>query len=204
LTHTSTLSQSFDSGSFISPGILAAVNSSVRAAAEGIIENGGLSDDIERIIDLHADVPSITDTTLGGLVPSTNPDEFIIYDRPEAPIMPGLEMFEPAPAADEPGHGIESAPDGEEESCEQRETDFDSVNVEVVIPDLGTIEQTADSIQEDISLEMPEVSRFNANLFKVKLDTMWFNREFLGSVRLIILIAIIAFVNVILIMYLLS
>ena len=204
MTRTSTLSQNFDSGSFISPDILAAVNASVRAAAENILERDGLVSDIERIIDLRADVPSITDTTFGGLVPSMNPDDFIKYDRPGAPVMAGFEVFEPAPVSIARGHESDEPGAGEGGAYELPAIQFDSLNIEVIIPDLVAIEQTADLIQDDIALEMPEISRFNANLFRVKLDTLRFNMGFRQKLRLVILIAIIAFVNVLLIMYLFS
>ena len=166
-----------------------------------------------RLIDLSAEALSITDTTLSGLVPSMNPDEFMPYERPKAPFMAGFDEI----AKEEPETGLvrkepEEAKEiaagtgarPEEKAEDEFPDEFDSLNVEVVIPDLVTIEQTAELIEDDIDLAMPEVSRFNANLFKVKLDTLRFNKEFMKDMRLIVLIVVIAIVNVLLIMYLLS
>ena len=193
MTRYNTLSQNFDIGDFIAPDILSVVDANTRAAAAGILERGGLSGDITRIIDLRADAPVISDLTLSGSVPSMNPDEFMPYDRPEAPVMPGFEEFEPV-----------SEVIAKSEAEEPVMAEFDSVELSVAIPDLGTIEHTADLIQDDIAVDMPGVSRFNFNLFKVKLHTLRFNREFMGKLRLVILIVIIAILNVILITYMFS
>ena len=193
MTLYKTLSQNFDIGDFIAPDILSVVDARTRAAAAGILERSGLTEDITRIIDVRAAAPDITDLTLSGSVPSMNPDEFMPYDRPKAPFMPGFDEFEPVPAVI-----------GKSEAEEPVMAEFDSVDLNVAIPDLGEIEQTADLIQDDIAVDMPGVSRFNLNLFKVKLDTLRFNREFIGKLRLVILIVIIALLNVILIMYMFS
>ena len=193
MTLYKTLSQNFDIGDFIAPDILSVVDARTRAVAAGILERGGLTGDITRIIDLRADAPVISDLTLSGSVPSMNPDEFMPYDRPEAPLMPGFDVFEPV-----------SAVIAKSEAEGPVMAEFDSVELNVAIPDLGKIEQTADLIQDDIALEMPGVSRFNLNLFKVKLDTLRFNREFIRKIRLVILIVIIAILNVILITYMFS
>ena len=207
MTRYKTLSQSFDIGDFIAPDILSVVDASVRAAADDILERDGLVGDINRIIDLRADTPYISDSSLGGLVPSMNPDEFMPYERPQAPIMTGFDeiaaaaILKVAAVDSEPVSEFESGSIGEDE--EPVMTEVDTFDVDVKIPDLGDIEQTADLVQEDIIVEIPEVSRFNANLFKVKLDTLRFDREFMTKVRFIIIIAAIAAVNVLLIYYLL-
>ena len=208
MTRTPTLSQSFDIGDFIAPDILSVVDASVRAAAADILERGGLVGDMERIIDLRADAPSISDSILDGLVPSMNPDEFMPYDRPEAPLMVGFEEFETDLIQDEPEIEpefiIEAAPLAEDVAEEPAVSEVDSVDVEVIIPDLGRIEHTADLVEDDIVVEIPEVSRFNANLFKVKMDTLRFDKKFKARMRLIIIIAVIAIVEAILIIYLLT
>jgi len=236
LTQTPTLSQSFDIGDFIAPDILSVVDANVRAAAADIIERDGLVGDLDRIIDLQADVPRFSEAILAGLVPSMNPDEFLSYDLPEAPEMIGFDdITEPAAYEyydDEPEIEIEDISLSEEEpeeadfddteTVEEPETAevcdsviviesvevfestevFDSVDVEIEIPDLGNIEQTAASVEEDLVVEIPEVSRINTNLLKVKMDTLRFDKKLLSIIRLTVIIAVIAALNIMLIIYL--
>jgi len=208
LTRTPTLSQSFDIGDFIAPDILSVVDAGVRAVAADIIERGGLAGDIERIIDLRTATPIISDESLSGLVPSMNPDEFMPYEQPKAPVMYGFDEFEANDAPEEPVLEMEPetepAFEAEDAAEEPVVTKFDTFDIDVKIPDLGNIEQTAALVQEDIVIEIPEVSRFNANLFKVKRDTLWFDEKFKSRVRLGILITVIVVVEALLIIYLLT
>jgi len=208
LTRYKTLSQSFDIGDFIAPDILSVVDATVRAAADDILERGGLVEDIDRIIDLRAAAPYISDASLGGAVPSMNPDEFMPYERPKAPVMTGFDEI--AAAAILKVSYTQEEPDFETETMtEEMDEDTvtagaDTLEVDVKIPDLGRIEKTAAMIEEDMIVEMPELSRYNANLLKVKLDTLRFDREFMMKLRFTIIIAAIAVVNIFLIYYLLT
>ena len=208
MTRLHTLSQSFDKGEFIPSDILVTVDASVRAAAQDILERGGLVGDIDRIIDLRANAPYISDAALSGLVPSMNPDEFMPYEKPKAPVMTGFDEFEPAAMPEEPvlepEPEAEAAAEPEAEAEEQVIVNVETFDIDVKVPDLGDIEYAAALVEEDISVEMPEVSRFNANLFKVKLDTLRFDSEFLARVRFIAIISVIALANVLLIVYLLA
>jgi len=208
LTHTLTLSQSFDIGDFIAPDILSVVDASVRAAADNILERDGLVEDIGRIIDLRTDTPYIADALLGGLVPSMDPNVFLPYEKPKAPVMAGFEDFETAEIVlDEPQaeteFEAEPLPDLEDEAGMPAAAEIDRVDVDVKIPDLGNIEQTAALVQDGIVIDIPEVSRYNANLFKVKMDTLRFDEKFKTRMRLII-IAIVAVIEALLIIYLLT
>jgi len=238
LTRVSTLSQKFDVGDFIAPNILSVVDASVRASADDIIDRSDLAGDIERIIDLRADVPGVSGTSFGGRIPSMNPDEFLSYEEPEAPVMAGFEEFdaeriipdEPAYEVEqvletvqvmdaaqtpEPDQGLapEWGPEPEqvlsavqipepEQGLEPEQRPV--IEVDVKIPDLISIEQTADLVAEDIVIEMPEVPRNNENLRKVDRDTLRFDKAFIARVRLIIIIVIIAVVEALLIYYLLT
>ena len=190
MTRQATLSQSFDVGDFISPDILSIIDAGVRADAAGILIRERLVDDISRIIDLHADVPIIYDPLYEGLVPSMNPDKFLHYDLPETPVIAGFDMTKKS--EDEMELKLEEA------------VLLDPVDVNISMPDLGTIEKTATMMQEDIVIDMPEISRFNANLFKVKLDTLRFDKKFTKRVQLFIAIIIIAAIEFVLILYLLN
>ena len=212
MTRPKSLSQSFDIGEFIPPDILIAVDASTREAAADILVRGGLTDDIERITDLRADAPSIQDSMLNGLVPSMNPDEFISYDRPKPPEMTGFDdhgleiaIIEPAEEPEPPAEETlpESEPEAESGAGEQLSAEYDLVDVRITIPDLGRIEHTGDMVEEDIIVEMPEVSKYNANLIKVKLDTLRFDREFIIKVRLVSVIVVLSGAIVLLVTYLL-
>ena len=208
MTRTPTLSQSFDIGDFIAPDILSVVDSNVRAVAADVLASGGLTGNLVKAVDLHMSIFIDSNNDFGGLVPSMDPDEFMPYKRPKAPDMTGFESFE-APIIQEesdpePEYEIEIPLGDENEAASQTQTDFDSVDLDVGIPDLATIEQAADMIQEDIVIELPEVSRYNANLLKVKFDTIRFNETLMRRIRIITIITIIVVVNIILIMYLLS
>jgi len=212
LTRPKTLSQSFDIGDFIPPDILTAIDASTRAAAASILERDGLTDDIERIIDLRADTPRIPDAVLSGLVPSMNPDEFMSYDRPKPPEMTGFDDNGPVMAFNEPPAEAEDEEDAEADFESDAEAEpepeepfiaeYEMVDINIAIPDLAKIEHTADLVEDDIEVEMPELSRFNANLFKVKLDTLRFNREFMIRVRLVSVIVILSAAIILLITYL--
>jgi len=208
LTRYKTLSQSFDIGDFIAPDILSVVDATVRAAADDILERDGLVDDIGRIIDLRAAAPYISDASLGGSVPSMNPDEFMPYERPKAPVMTGFDEIAAAAILKVSDTQTEPDPETEAEAediVEETATvSVETLDVDVNIPDLGRIEKTAALIEEDMIVEMPELSRYNANLLKVKFDTLRFDREFMIKLRFSIIIAAIAVVNVFLIYYLLT
>ena len=213
MTRPKSLSQSFDIGDFIPPDILIAVDASTREAAADILERDGLTADIERIIDLRTDTPSIQDSMLSALVPSMNPDEFILYDRPKPPEMTGFDEYGPVIPSSEPPEEAEppadeappeSEPEAEPEIVEPFLAEYDLVDVRITIPDLGKIEHTGDMVEDDIIVEMPEVSRYNANLLKVKLDTLRFDREFIIRVRLVSVIVILAVAIALLVTYLLT
>jgi len=207
LTRTKTLSQSFDIGDFIAPDILSVVDASVRESAADILDRGGLVGDLERIIDLRTTEPRITDISLGGLVPSMNPDEFISYDLPKEPEMAGFDFFEPAVEM-QPSYVSEVEEDAAIDEAHANEAsvmhELKPVEIDVMIPDLGVIEQTAALVQDDIVVEIPEVSSFSADQSRVKWDTLRFDKKFRSRVRIAIIITIIVVVEAILIIYLLT
>ena len=207
MTRTKTLSQSFDIGDFIAPDILSVVDASVRASAADILDRGGLVDDIERIIDLRTAEPRISDISLGGQVPSMNPDEFMSYDLPKEPVMTGFDFFEPA-AEMQPSIATEIDGEAAIDMADTTEApvvhELEPVEIDVMIPDLGIIEQTAALVQDDIVVEIPEVSGFSADQSRVKWDTLRFDKKFRTRVRIAIIITIIVVVEAILIIYLLT
>lgn len=208
MTRIRTLSQNFDIGDFIPPDILSVVDAGVRAAAVDIIQREGLKGDLERIVDLRAESFSISDMSIGGLVPSMDPDEFMPYEKPNMPVMTWFDEFTAAAAPQKSGAApellVSTAFSHEESDNALAAAGFDPVDIDVKITDLASIEETTAKIQEGMAIEIPEVSNFNANLFKVKMDTLRFDRKFLKRVYLVIVIAFIAVVELLLIIYLLS
>ena len=198
MTRLYTLSQTFDIGDFIAPDIRAVVDANVRAAAADVIESGGLSGELEKVFVLRMNTPAIPDDDFGGSVPSMNPDEFMPYVKPKAPVIVGFDSVTVSSAQ------YDLKPEKEYATEISVDDDFDSVGLDVGIPDLAMIEQAADLVQEDIVIEIPEVARYNANLLKVRFDTLRFNQKLWRRVRLIAIIAAIVIVEAILIVYLLT
>ena len=78
------------------------------------------------------------------------------------------------------------------------------------IPDLSDAapviasQEEAVPAHEEIIVEIPQVSRYNSDMMKVKLDTLFFDRKFRDNVRVNILIAILVVVLAMLLVYLLT
>jgi len=186
-----TLSQSFDTGDFIPPDILSIVDAGVRAAAADIIERGGLAADIERIIDPRTVVPRIPDAGFGDRVPSMDPDEFMPYKRPEAPV---ISIF-----GEPDGEDGTRAATGAVMDIESRLTEID-----IDIPEVILYREEAPLTAEDITSEIPQISRYDANLLKLRIDTWRFNKALSDRVNRLIWIAGLSAVVIFLIVYLFS
>ena len=186
MTYPPTLSQSFDIGDFIAPDILSVVDASVRAAAEDIIERGSLSDDFERIFNISAGSPVVSEAILRGDIPSMDPDEFLPYEQPETPVISELGMVDELP-----------------ESADGPQVDIDPAEVDIVIPDMAHIQTETPFAGEDMVVEIPEITGADEDIMKVNFDTRRFEKQFEANMRVIALIVIIAAAIALLIIYLL-
>ena len=185
MTDTLTLSQGFDAGDFIAPDILKTVDASVRASAADILEQSSLGGDLEQLFDIQAAAPIVSDAALYLGVPSMNPDEFMPYEPPKMPEIADFDF----------SRAWESATEEEPEE------------VDIKIPDADEFHAAEDPVKEDFIVEIPVADQAYADLRKVQIDTLQFDKAHQARkarVRAVVFTVIIAAVVVVLILYLLS
>jgi len=198
--YTKTLSQTFDTDDFIAPDTLSVVNGSVRAAAEDVLVRGGLSEELNRVFKTKTYDPVLLKAVVSAAVPSLDPDEFMHYEAPEAPVIADYAPPPPLPA--EAPADMDVDVDAGLEAGLDPGTD---IGIEAEI-EIAEAEMRDDPVlmEGDISIELPQISRINRGMMRLKLDTLTFEKGFRQSLRDIGAIAGISITIIILVYYLLN
>jgi len=194
---TETLSQTFDIGDFIEPDILSVVDASVRNLSDDILAHANLATDLEKTFKVKAHLFSIRDEILEGSVPPSNPDEFMPYELPGVPVIPDFDKYE-----------YEHEPDAEAPAIEpdvpETETEALEIETEVHLDLEEEIPFAAEPVEDEIMFDLPELPPKNEGMEKVRRDMLKFDGARRDRIQTIIVISIIALLNFILFLYLIS
>ena len=182
MTAEHTLSQSFDTGDFIAPDILQSVDAGVRASAFDITGQDGLADGSGQSFIVEAAAPVIPDVDIISGLPSLDPDEFMPYETPKTPEVTDFDFQKVWESASSP------VPE----------------KTEITADEKSRVLLEPYHVQEDIIVEIPEISPVNADLQKVQADTRQFDKGFREKARVYVFLAAIAAAVVILLIYLLK
>ena len=193
--YTETLSQTFDIGDFIEPDILSVVDASVQKAGADILARANLANDLEKTFHVKTHIVHVSDAILEGSVPPSNPDDFLIYDPPDMPVIPDFYAEDYEAEADAPII---------EPDVTEKETETLEIETETYLDLEEDIPFTAEPAEEEIAFDIPEPPRKSEGMEKVRRDMLKFDEARKDRIQTIIVISIIALLNFILFMYLIN
>ena len=231
-SYSPTLSQTFDFGDFIEPDIVSVVDASVQRACAEALAQGNLDGDLVRTFHVLPSSFPENFAIPEEVVPSEDPDEFMFYDQPDMPIIPDFDSTEHEassdlsdasviPDLDMEDHERETdAPDMPvipdfdinepleeaevpEIEAEVPEAEADAPDIEAEVPLAAAASYTAETAEEQIIIEMPDLPDVNDSIQQVKRDLIKYDRGVKVRVRIIFTFVLIVAVNFLLLYFLL-
>jgi len=215
LTDNTTLSEAFNADGSIASDIISDVQKGFRTAVDDVLVHSGMTEGPDGVVDAQTYELPAMDVFADGNVPSFDPEEFISY---ESPVMPAIMDFDASyevvvdfgselDSDMRPGYSVDSEAEeaitvGIESELAVQDVRSDA-DIDIEIPEaLHFIEEDLPE-QDDMVVEIPEISGLNEGLKKVDFDTFTFNEGFREKFPKIILIAAIVAVLVLLAYYVL-
>ena len=214
MTDNTTLSDAFSADGSIAPGLLSDVNEGIRIAVADVFVRGGLTEDPDGIVGAQMYEPPVLDVFADGEVPSFDPDEFISYESPEIPEVSDFDEASHTVIIDF-GSDLDSdirasySVDSEEEEAITVGLESELIiqdvrsdaDIDIEIPVVEQFIEEDQPEQDEMVVEIPEISGLNEGMRKVEFDTFTFNEGFREKFPKIALIAAIVAVLVLLAYY---